>query len=83
MPLCLLLDDADFSCYIVEAGSFAAFGLLPQVNGVAGGVQVLPGNHLANVSAVPEPSALLLGLAAFGMLGLVRRKRAASRREPV
>jgi hypothetical protein len=64
-------------------GQFAAFGLLPQVNGVADGVQVLPGNDLANVSAVPEPSSLLPGLAAFGMLGLVRRKRASSRREPV
>lgn len=70
------LYNADFSGYIGEAGSFAAFSLLPQVNGVAGGVQVLPGNGLADVSEVPEPSSLLLGLAAFGMLGLVRRKRA-------
>ena len=75
------LYNADFSGYIGNPGSFASFALVPQIDGIPGGVTVLPGNGLASVTPlaeVPEPSTLLLALGAFGMMGLVRRK--ASRR---
>ena len=71
------LYNADFTGYIGNPGSFAAFALVPQMNGVPGGVAVLAGNGMASVTPlaeIPEPSSLLLALGAFGIMGLVRRK---------
>jgi hypothetical protein len=70
----------DFTGYIGEASSFAGFVLLPQINGNPGGVEVSPPNGLASVAEIPEPSSLLLALAALATLGLVRYKGSNSRR---
>lgn len=63
----------DFSDFIGAAGSFAAFSLLPQINGVPGGIEVAV-DGLASVSEVPEPSSLLLVLAALAALGWARSR---------
>jgi hypothetical protein len=68
------LYNEDFTAYIGSAGSFAEFSLLPQVGGVAGGVEVSTPGALANVTQVPEPSSLLLVLGAMAVLGFARFK---------
>jgi hypothetical protein len=75
------LYNADLTGYIGDASSFAEFVLVPQINGNPGGVTVLPPGGLASVTEVanvPEPSSLLLALAALAMLGLARYKRSNS-----
>lgn len=64
----------DFSDFVGTAGSFAAFSLLPQVAGVPGGIEVSAADGLASVSEVPEPSSLLLVLAALAALGWARSR---------
>ncbi|WP_288378146.1 NF038129 family PEP-CTERM protein [uncultured Massilia sp.] len=66
----------DFSDYIGTVGSFAAFSLLPQVDGVPGAIVVSAADGLATVAQVPEPSSLLLVLLAFGALAWTRRNAA-------
>jgi hypothetical protein len=68
------LYDEAFSAYIGTEGSFAEFSLLPQLGGMPGGVAVSTPGGLASVTQVPEPSSLLLVLAAAAGVGLSRRK---------
>jgi hypothetical protein len=69
------LYNADFTGYIGDAGSLVEFALTPQINGIPGGIGVTAGG-LANVSAVPEPSSLLMVLGGMGLLGFHLRRRA-------
>jgi hypothetical protein len=64
----------DFSDFVGTEGSFAGFSLLPQMNGVPGGVAVSAVEGLATVTELPEPSSLLLVLGALGALGWSRRR---------
>lgn len=66
------LYNEDLTGYIGGEGSFVEFALLPQVNGVPGGVQVATPAGLADVSEIPEPSSLLLALGAIALLGFGR-----------
>jgi MYXO-CTERM domain-containing protein len=73
------LYNADLSGYIGDAGSLVEFSLLPQVNGIPGGISVTASNGLASVtevSPVPEPSFLSMALGGLGLLGLHRRRHA-------
>lgn len=69
------LYNEDFSDYLGVAGSFAEFVLLPQVDGVAGGVELATPGGLAAVTQVPEPPTLLLVLGAMAALRWSRRDR--------
>lgn len=72
------LYNADLTGYIGDAGSLVEFALAPQVNGIPGGVSVVASNGLASVtevSAVPEPSSLMLALGGLGLLALHRRRK--------
>lgn len=65
----------DFSDFVGPPGSFAAFELLPPLNGNPGGVQVSESGELATIAEIPEPSTLLLMLGALSALGLLSRSR--------
>ncbi|GGY44981.1 hypothetical protein GCM10007387_28710 [Pseudoduganella albidiflava] len=69
------LYNADLTGYIGDAGSLVEFALSPQTNGIPGGISVVASNELAQVSAVPEPSSLLLALGGLGLLALHRRRQ--------
>ncbi len=65
----------DFSDFVGPPGSFAAFELLPPMNGDPGSVQVSVSDDLAAIAEIPEPSTFLLTLGALSALGLLRRSR--------
>lgn len=69
------LYNSTLSEFIGVAGSFAVFDLLPPANGQPGQVLVSGPNALATVAQIPEPSSMLLVLAALALLGLVRHRR--------
>lgn len=71
------LYDADLTGYIGDAGSFVEFALAPQVNGIPGTISVTAGGlaTVADISPVPEPSALLMALAGLAVLGVHRRRQ--------
>ncbi|WP_426111082.1 NF038129 family PEP-CTERM protein [Massilia sp. PWRC2] len=52
------------------------FSLTPMSSGLAGSVMFTATDAGANVAVVPEPSALLLMVAAIGLMGLMLRRRA-------
>ena len=72
------LYNASLTGYIGNDGSFAQFVLVPQVNGMQGGVLASSPTGQARVApaaAVPEPASSSLTLGALAMLGLVRGRR--------
>ena len=71
------LYNADLSGYIGDAGSLVEFALLPQANGIPGGISVTAGGlaSVSEVSAVPEPSSLLMVLGGMGLLAWHLRRR--------
>lgn len=70
------LYNSTLSQFLGVEGSFAAFDLLPPANGQPGTVLTSAPNALATASPIPEPSSLMLALAALALLGLVRDVRA-------
>lgn len=68
------LYNTDLSGYIGVTGSLVEFALAPQVNGIPGGITVAA-SELASVSAVPEPSSLLMVVGGLGLLGWQLRRQ--------
>ncbi|GGX89699.1 PEP-CTERM sorting domain-containing protein [Massilia dura] len=63
--------------HIGDAGSLVEFALLPQVDGIPGGIDVTASAlaSVTEVSPVPEPSMLPMALTGLGLLGLHRRRQ--------
>jgi len=75
------LYNTDLSGYIGVTGSLVEFALAPQVNGIPGGITVAA-SELASVSAVPEPSSLLMVVGGLGLLGWQLRRQSKTVRQP-
>ena len=72
------LYNATLTDYVGNAGSFAQFVLVPQVNGTPGGVLASSPTGEAQVAlaaSVPEPATSALTLGAFVLLAFMRRGR--------
>jgi len=75
------LFDVDMTRYLGMDGPLVSFVLVPAMGAEPSFVSVSADNALASVSAIPEPSELLLMLTGLAMLGFVTRRARRARQK--